>query len=489
MAPVPETLLSLVRRGITSAKATIDLDSRSPSDLSPIAVHDVHHRLSKRDTTVDYSKGVTPAPNINNIGFQVLFALIGTGMVLGSIWFFFWAKNGGFHWRGKDDWEDYKSTVLRRKGPDGKTLSNATKSTRLGGGSVVHGGSYGKTETVSDGYTDETATSVDTAEMREVEAGTRHGFGLRGGDARKHRNESSSGRQKDPELREYRHEKAARVGGLNRAHDGTYHDYSNASDISSQPLYKVPKEKKNDKKAQEKREKEARRSEKKTKAAEDKARKEAEKASKKSKARTRSPDKKGPDYAAVTLAEPNREPPQSSRTPAVNPDALHAARRAAPSAAYSFISGDDTNTVYTGAYTARTAPSEVGAPSEANNSDSYYSSYRPHAAATPPRRERESRESRSASNSRHSSPRKNQTRSSRPAAPPSDIFSDGTQDTGTKSYPCYIPGLSAAGSVAVSDSVSQAAGRSSPRKGRDVMDGYRRGGVRGRRDSLSDSDS
>ena len=58
---------------------------------------------------------------------------------------------------------------------------------------------------------------------------------------------------------------------------------------------------------------------------------------------------------------------------------------------------------------------------------------------------------------------------------------------GTISYPCHIPALSTAGRVAVSDSVSQAGAR----RQRDVMAGYRRGGVRAvsRRDSLSDSDA
>ncbi|OCK85592.1 hypothetical protein K432DRAFT_286464, partial [Lepidopterella palustris CBS 459.81] len=164
--------------------------------------------------------GAIPPNEFNNKGIQFLFALIGICMVIGSIWFFFWAKNGGCVWR-KTDWEDYKTTVLRRKGPNGTTLSGATASTKLGGGSVVHGGSYGNTESVSEGYTDETATSADTTEMQEVEAGHGRGFGLRGGDGRHgHRNESS--KVTDPELRDYRHEKAARVGGLNRQHDGNY---------------------------------------------------------------------------------------------------------------------------------------------------------------------------------------------------------------------------------------------------------------------------
>ncbi|KAH4794668.1 hypothetical protein HBH62_013870, partial [Parastagonospora nodorum] len=116
--------------------------------LSPMAIRDlsVAKTIVKRanEAYVQLASAGAKDPNdLKGPGFQALFALIGVGMTLTAIWFFFWAKNGGFKFRGKDDWEDYKSTVLRRKGPDGKTLSNATKSTRLGGGSVVHGGSYG----------------------------------------------------------------------------------------------------------------------------------------------------------------------------------------------------------------------------------------------------------------------------------------------------------------------------------------------------------
>ena len=57
-------------------------------------------------------------------------------MVIAGLWFFFWAKNGGFQFQ-EGDWDDYKSTVLRRKGPDGRTLSNATKSTKLGGSTIA----------------------------------------------------------------------------------------------------------------------------------------------------------------------------------------------------------------------------------------------------------------------------------------------------------------------------------------------------------------
>ncbi|OCL00050.1 uncharacterized protein K441DRAFT_652412 [Cenococcum geophilum 1.58] len=481
MAPLPETLLYLLPRSLIPSIPTINIDARSLTNLSPMAVRGLH-TLQKRAPSVDPAAGSQPANAINNQGFQALFALIGAGMVLGSIWFFFWAKNGGFKWR-ESDWDDYKSTVLRRKGPDGKTLSNATKSTRLGGGSVVAGGSYGRSA-MSEGYTNETGTSADMSEIRDMEAGHGHRHGIRGG-GRTHRKESS--KHKDPDVLEYRHEKPARVGGLNRQHDGSYFDYSNTepsevnSNVSQQPLT-ANKNKKQDKKERERRAKEARRSERaaqKSAAAEAKAQKEAEKASKAKAKNIKAIEEKPQSEAAG---------PSASNIP--HPDAVQAARRSAPSAAYSFVTGDDTATVYTAPYT---APYTASAPTEAG--ETYYTHYRPRAepdaavvttrshSSTPNRREREHR---SGSHSRHSSPRRH--RSSRPSSN-SDIFSSGgTDETGTKSYPCIIPGLSAS-SVGVGESVSQVGGSSGGRRGRDVMDGYRRSGARGRRDSLSDSDS
>lgn len=458
-----------------------------------MAVRDVH--LAKRDGyKVNPSAGSKPAETFNNLGFQVLFALIGLGMTITALWFFFWAKNGGFKWR-KNDWEDYKSTVLRRKGPDGKTLSNATKSTKLGGGSVVHGGSYGA-ESV--GYTDETGTSADFSEMREAEEGKgRRHFGIRGGDAkRKHKRHEHDNNHKDPELREYRQERAARVGGLNRQADGMYTDYSNTepselgSNVSARPLVKdkdkAPKDKKKEAKDKERRAKErmkkAKLAEKeaaKNAAAESKAKKESEKAAaKKEKAEQKKAKKSKP---AETEATPSEAPQMTEYT--APSEAPAPARRAPPSAAYSFTTGDD-QTVYTGVYTdnqTRTAPSEVP-------ESSYYSDYRPNADPSAYSRSR-SRPRGSRSRPTSQSPRK-QHRTSRQSAP-SDIFTQANGDVqGTIAYPCHIPGLSSAGSVGVSESVSQVGAPSNARRGRDVMAGYRRGGVRTvRRDSLSDSDS
>jgi hypothetical protein len=520
MAPLPNALLSLLPRSFLADAndvPTINSDTRS---LSPMAVQALH--LAKRDGPVaNFGAGTTKPDAFNNAGIQALFALIGMGMVLLAIWFFFWAKNGGFKFQ-EGDWEDYKSTVLRRKGPDGKTLSNATKSTRLGGGSVVHGGSYGAESSV--GYTDETGTSADFSEMREVEEG--HGVGLRGGEAKKKRTRRDhTNDYKDQDLRGYRSEKPARVGGLNRQADGVYTDFSNTgsdlgSNVSSKPLVTVTaKDKKKEAKAKEMRARERMRQAKlieknaaKTAAAEEKARKAAEKeqakrekAEQKKMKKTRRTDTEYTPTEAPMTEVAYTEVPKAEMSEIAGPSA---ARRAPPSAAYSFVTGDDTNTVYTGAYTERDAPDDTKtvytgvytdnrtAPSEAAES-SYYSDYRPNADPTAfsdktrSRRDRQS-QSHSRTQSRQSSPRKNREhRSSRHTAAPSDIFTQANGDVqGTIAYPCYIPGLSQAGSVGVSESVSQVGGPSSGgRRGRDVMDGYRRGGVRSRRDSLSDSDS
>jgi hypothetical protein len=526
--------------------------------LSPMAVRDlsIAKTIVKRADDVYQqlaSAGARDPNDLKGPGFQALFALIGVGMTLTAIWFFFWAKNGGFKWR-KDDWEDYKSTVMRRKGPDGKTLSNATKSTRLGGGSVVHGGSYGAESSV--GWTEETATNADVNEYRDAEEGK---HGLRGGDGRRERKEKKGRRDhtnnyNDPDLGAYRHEKAARVGGLNRQADGMYTDYSGSqpselgsnvgSNVSSAPLVKKSEKKdpKTEAKAKEMRARErmkkakAAEKEAKAKAAADaKTRKEAQKAAVKREKEAYKKNKKtkseiapseapemaevtrplteytGPAYTEYTAPSEVGTPEKTQQKPR--------GHRAPPSAAYSFTTGDDTNTVYSGAYTDATPPraetkrttkTERTAPSTIYSNDqesSYYSDYRPNADPSVYASRTADRTSRSASRPRPAGSRSRPTSQSpvkktrpsstaRPSrsgyapAPASDIFTmTNGEAQGHMSYPCHIPGLSTAGSVAVSDSVSQAGARRE-RGGRDVMAGYRRGEIRavGRRDSLSDSD-
>ncbi|KAL8831807.1 MAG: hypothetical protein Q9170_005135 [Blastenia crenularia] len=137
----------------------------------------------------------------NNRGVQAVFAVLGAGMVIASIWFFFWAKNGGFHFK-QGDWDEYKSTVLRRKGPNGTTLSGATRTTDLGGGSIV-----------ADGSRDGDFEDVPINEK----SGKKKGKKAKKPAARGSKNNH------DEDVRAYRHEKPARVGGLNRAPDASYH--------------------------------------------------------------------------------------------------------------------------------------------------------------------------------------------------------------------------------------------------------------------------
>jgi hypothetical protein len=282
----------------------------------------------------------------NNDGFLLLFALLGTSMVLAALWFFFWAKNGGFHWK-KGDWDEYKSTVMRRKGPDGKTLSNATKSTKLGMSQVPKFRS-------EPAYTDATSEAYDLGKIESRDAAYT-------GDGRKGRG------SKDADLQDYKREKVAKVGGLNTEMSGSHYDYSSASAASEA--------------------KESKRARKEKKQQEKKQRKEDAKAAK--------------------------QAAKNSRN--YHPDQADAA-----------------------SYTTYTQPSQ---PSQQQSH--YYNSYRPSQTlrAVPEDRAFSNGSPRSAS--RQHSPNK---RSSRP--------SETDSDTGTKVYPCHIPGLSDKG-LGPEDSVSQ----------------------------------
>jgi len=173
--------------------------------------------------SIDPASGSVPPESINMKGIQTIFALIGVVFVLGGIWFFFWAKNGGFQWR-KGDWEDYKSTVLRRKGPNGTTLSNATKSTKLGGGSVVGDGysDNGATETMTELSSEAPIISEKRKQSKQKQKETAK--------ERKIREEKGARWEggADEDVRAYRHERVAKVGGLNRDSDAQFYgtDYS-----------------------------------------------------------------------------------------------------------------------------------------------------------------------------------------------------------------------------------------------------------------------
>jgi len=197
--------------------------------------------------TITYAPGthsINP-DTLNQPGFFVLFALIGAGMVIASVWFFFWAKNGGFVWR-EGDWDDYKSTVLRRKGPDGRTLTNATKSTKLGGRSVKGGNSiWGKSKW---GQTEKGGGRAWDEEDALTEATGWEGE-YRDEKAQKEHKSRKSGRGKgrgrmDEELLAYRAEQPARVGGLNSAPEGNGSHYAYSStghtNHNHNPATKIP---------------------------------------------------------------------------------------------------------------------------------------------------------------------------------------------------------------------------------------------------------
>ena len=137
MAPLPESSIKAYLSSIFK-RAPSPQPSALVADLSPKAAAVVARAQNILPRDANPGAGVTPPANIPNKAVFVLFGLIGLGFVVTGIWFFFWAKNGGFYFK-ENDWDDYKSTVLRRKGPNGTTLSGATATTDLGGGSIVHG--------------------------------------------------------------------------------------------------------------------------------------------------------------------------------------------------------------------------------------------------------------------------------------------------------------------------------------------------------------
>lgn len=202
----------------------LELSRRTAS--SPMEVFKTLNARSEPTKPVVGGQGAIDPHDINMQGLMALFAIIGAAFVLAAIWFFFWAKNGGFVWR-KGDWEEYKSTVLRRKGPDGRTLSNATPSTKLGGGSVVDSRFRDDVTDAGMTYTDAETTVTDEKHPPRKKRGFRERF-LR------MREEKPWEGGEDEAVRAYREEKSARVGGINREAEGTYHgsDYTSTNPSS-----------------------------------------------------------------------------------------------------------------------------------------------------------------------------------------------------------------------------------------------------------------
>lgn len=382
MAPLPHLLSFLLPRS----------DSTSPGQTAASKT-----LLARQDggTSWHPGEGAKDPETINNAGFIALFAILGAGMAIASIWFFFWAKNGGFQFQD-GDWDDYKSTVLRRKGPDGKTLSNATKSTKLGGGSVVHGQDYrvaksqartiiGRDEkgrkgilgkrgfakthsvTYSDDYmTESWGTQTVSDEMSEVRTEPDYT------PLNHHHQHKPSGhhskRYSDRDVKQYKREKPARVGGLNRIADGAGSHFDASTTDRSDTYTEASQEHLLSAQARREREQEK---------AERHARIEAAKMERRW--------KKEAEEAAAALARENatmsRPPKISSAVPAAKPASSKpresrrsASRSASPKKRdtrdFSYQSGPASevlSTAYTGTSGTRTA--------------SYYDAYRPNAAA------------------------------------------------------------------------------------------------------------
>jgi len=231
MAPVPIEDAPEIPALSVGGLYVRDASNDNPDPTSSLNLNT--HTLFSRDdaakattTKPSYGQGTVDPHSIKMQGLMALFAIIGAAFVLGGIWFFFWARNGGFVWR-QGDWDEYKSTVLRRKGPDGKTLSNATKSTKLGGGSIVGYTDDGYSYT--DGSYTETATTVTEEKPRRKRFRDAKEKLLR-----RNKQEQWEGAE-DADVRAYREEKPARIGGMNREADGTYHgsDYDTSAPPTS----------------------------------------------------------------------------------------------------------------------------------------------------------------------------------------------------------------------------------------------------------------
>jgi hypothetical protein len=362
------------------------------------AAHDIVKRSAhvfKRavDPSFIPGQGSKNPSTFNNQAFLALFATLGGLMVLASLWFFFWAKNGGFQWQ-EGDWDDYKSTVLRRKGPDGKTLSNATKSTKLGGMSIAGTQHYkwarhaarsvvsydekgrkgilgkrgwGKTHSVT--YSDDFTSSAGTETVSDMSE-------IRG---EPHYKIQHSKRYRDEDMREYKKERPARVGGLNRVADGSGIGTStNGSDLYSHPPeHSIPSKNKDKDRAERRAREEAAKMERRWK-------REAEEA------------------AAALAHESARSIPQPKKAAAPSPKSTpsptkqrQASRSNSPkkrdfsySAGAAGAASEVLSTAYTGSSGQRTA--------------SYYEAYRPRAASNP----RYSTDQGTANRTRQSSPQK-----------------------------------------------------------------------------------
>ena len=351
--------------------------------------------------------GCLDPSKVNNKVYFSLFALIFAAIVVGSIWFFFHAKNGGFHWQ-EGDFEDWKSTVLRKKDANGNTIYSArsvvskpSKGDRLAAKSVIgfdekgrkgimairgFGGSH--SVYYSDGFTQYSGDRSDV--MTSVSRNEKRTPKIRGGYVEAPTTTDHSRRYRDRDLRDYKHEKPARVGGMNRSADGTQYDYSDRSETlteitdtsSAAPILSSSERKRQ--KAEKRAAEDAARMERKW-------RKEAERAA-------AALAKEQASSAAIPSASKKTPPPSKPQTPkSAKREQSSRSRSSSPKKQapprqrdYSFSGApDETSTTYTSTYTAS---------STNRTNSSYYDAYRPLAQQASPEQRRERRASSSRRN-------------------------------------------------------------------------------------------
>ncbi|KAK0651736.1 hypothetical protein B0T16DRAFT_454164 [Cercophora newfieldiana] len=235
-------------------KSTLGARQAPPSDLASLGPLTVRAVLTARDNAkpqVEPGAGMINPHDINNNAVFAIFGILGAGFVVLGIWFFFWAKNGGFYFK-ENDWDEYKSTVLRRKGPNGTTLSGATESTVLGGGSV-----YKDVDDMTNGREDATTVISATTGITGITGGVSDFSGREKRRKKREQKEREKERRREEKsrekeerksrrrvgadgvlvdeeaeydakehLRSYRHEKAARVGGINKESEASEWDGS-----------------------------------------------------------------------------------------------------------------------------------------------------------------------------------------------------------------------------------------------------------------------
>jgi len=384
MAPLPNTVLKLLTRSLSSSlesdsQATpgdvaAELLSRSPSSPSFKASHLISRAQTSTNTYVPCA-GCKSPESFNNQVYFAFFAILGVAMVLASMWFFFWSKNGGFKWQ-EGDWDDYKSTVLRKKGPDGRTIVSGTRSTKYSGQSIADRQAkwaaksviardekgrkgilaqrgFGGTHSAyyRDNFTDfgedrtEDMSEVATQAPRHYESRPQVG----GHHAQRYR---------DRDLKQYRHERVARVGGINREADGSHFGSETMTETSSDTHARRQKKKRSHKTDHSTH----------TTSAEKKARHDA--------AAMERQWKKDADRAAAEVArerpiEMKPTPTPKARTPSPTKKPAGARRESRASSPqkrgrdFSYTQGDDGTSA---GYTTTSA-----------GQSSYYDAYRPHA--------------------------------------------------------------------------------------------------------------